>query len=189
VSFLSTKEDDMKIAARLLATLVGSLLLGTGRPATAEEPSAPENPRVRVTLLSSERLVGTLLGQDDDTLILRTPQAPAGLRLTRESIANLEVSHRRGNRGKALGRGLLIGMATGGVLGYLLGEDCSAQAWLCFSRGDVAAGGAVLGASLGAILGLGFSHGEAWQPAAPGRFGLAVTPLRKGAVVRVAVRF
>ncbi len=167
-------------------TLVVACAVVSATEATAEEASRTQGPRVRVTSAAapSGRLVGTLVGLDDDALTVRPSKESGDVRLKRDSIAGLEVSRRRGNRGKAIGLGILAGAALGAAVGAATTPDDS---W--FTKGEGAGAVAILGAPLGALLGLGFSHGEKWETTTPDRLRVAILPVQGGAGVSLAFGF
>jgi hypothetical protein len=126
------------------------------------------------------------VGLDAETLTLRASGQPNDLRLKREPVTRVEISRRRGNRGKAIG----IGFLTGAVAGVLLGATTASNDDFIVSPGVVATGaGVVLGAA-GALIGLACSHGEKWETTSLDGLHVALAPPRGGgAALRVTLRF
>lgn len=173
--------------------LLAAALL-TAPPARAED-AAPAGSRLRVTSAAapSGRVTGTLVGLDEAALTLRLSGEHGELRLPRESVSRIEISRRRGNRGKAA----LLGFATGAVVGAVVGASSAGSDDL-FSPGEAAGIVAALFAPAGALLSLAFSHGEEWEPASYDglrssdgvQLGIGITAARGGgAGLRVVLSF
>lgn len=164
------------------------IVVSIAAPALAAEGAGPASgPRLRVTspTAPSGHVVGTLVGIDDDALTLRASGQTGDVRLKRESIAKLEVSRKRGNRGKAMIVGFLVGAAAGAVLGASTISNNDAF----ITPEEAAAILAILGAPTGALLGLACSHGEKWETTTPDRLHVAITPTRGGLAVGVSFAF
>ena len=143
------------------------ILLAAAFPATVHGAEPTSGPRVRVTSAGNKRVVGTLVALDDQFLRL-TVDEDKEVRLQRAAVTMLEVSQRRGTRGKWILRGVLVGGAIGAGIGKATETDCPPPpedpnddlfaAWgggLCESfKGTNVTGGAILGAAAGALLGL-----------------------------------
>ena len=177
--------------SRWFAMMVGFSFVVASGGLSAEEGPRPDGPRVRITSVAipSGRVVGSLVDLDEDALIIRPVDEGTDIRMTRSSITRLEVSRRRGNRGKAVGLGVLVGAAAAGVLGLATGDDCRQGSIVCFDRGTTSAMYGIVAVPVGALVGLAISHGEKWEIASPDRLRVAITPTRGGAALRVSVGF
>jgi hypothetical protein len=175
----------------LVAVVVGLAIVSGGARGSADEGSRREGPRVRVTstAVPSGRLVGTLVGLDGEALTVKPSKEGAEVRLKQAAIDRLEVSRRRGNRGKAVGLGVLVGAAAAGVLGLATGDDCRQGSFVCFDRGTTSAMYGVVAVPAGALIGLAFSHGEKWEITSPDRLRVVIAPTRAGAAFRVSFEF
>lgn len=160
-------------ARRSLAARIGTgawflvsfgCLLPAGAAAQVFLP--PAGARVRVTLASSEKLVGTLAGAHRDTLLVRPVDAQEARALPLGTLTRLEVSrgiHSRTGRGALIG---LVGGAAAGAAGGMIacaggncvhnGEDLTTLVPVALGIGT-----GVLGAGVGALLGSGV-RGESW---------------------------
>jgi hypothetical protein len=167
---------------------IAASFLACGLSAAAEA-AKPGVPRVRVTTSGEKTIVGSLVGLTPDELVVAKGEDEE-VRLKRAAVTRLEVSQRRGNRGKSIGRGLLVGAAVGAAIGVAAGEDCSkGRQMICFDRGATGAGIGFLGAVTGSLVGLAVSHGEKWQEASPDALRLAIIPRKGGVALRVAFAF
>jgi len=148
-------------------------------------------------------LIGEFVSSDEAHFIVRRPGKPEPLRIPAAVVSRVEVS-----RHNSRARSGMIGAAVGASLFALLGassEPCSGSRarpssaaepgeWnpfdgLCiFSRGDMAALGAMSGAVLGGVVGLSLGD-EKWRAVEVPRVRVSVTPLRGGASARVSFRF
>ncbi len=159
-------------------TTLGLLSIISVAPLAAQaDPGIPVGTRVRITApdttQTAERpgdarrltLVGELVAISDSTISLRNDATSDELTVPLSRVQRLEVSA-GSNRGPSAGKGALIGLVLGGVLGFATGDDCSSSDFICFSREDVAAGGAVLGAAVGGVIGLIAGGGERWKATA-----------------------
>jgi hypothetical protein len=78
------------------------------------------------------------------------------------------VTGRRSSTGRGAAIGAGVGALAGAVIGFAGGEDCSADQWLCFDRGTVAAGGALALGGVGLVAGIivgAFSSHDVWSQA------------------------
>ena len=91
------------------------------------------------------------------------------------------------DRGAGARLGALIGFGSGLLLGYTLGDDCSGQEWVCFDRDETMLGGGMLGAALGAWIGLMTGRGDRWR-VSPVPGGVSLMPVSGGGV-RLAASF
>jgi hypothetical protein len=170
-----------------LLSAMGALSL----PAQAMRPDLVGS-RVRVTLLAPEPgtesriVVGNLVAVGDSALSIRPLGTTAEERVATSRVQRFEV--RAGRNRAAGGRlGALIGLGSGLMLGYALGDDCTSQDWICFDRDETTAGGAVLGAALGAGIGLLVGRGDRWREApVPG--AVSLMPVRGGVRLAVSLR-
>lgn len=159
------------LARRTRTGRIGFLLLGTALVGCAghPQPIGPEGivgERARVSHVaeSARPYVGILRGLEDDTVTLETEPGRL-LPIPLSPAARLEIS--RGTRSNA-GRGAVLGALIGGaglaLVGIVgcAGDDLGA---LDPSPELCAAGGAVLGGGVGALIGLAIgsaSHSERW---------------------------
>jgi hypothetical protein len=160
-------------------------------PASAEEAGVAAGTRVRLST-SKGRLVGTLVEQDGDTLLLAREKDAGAERLgiPLADVSRVEVSQGRHGRARGAKIGALIGLAAAVVIGVAGGESCSGDEMICFDHATTTAMGGVLTIPIGALVGAMVPPGEKWGPA-PGR-GLSVQPIvpRGGGVgVRLALAF
>lgn len=162
-----------------LLAVVLLLAAGMAEPAVAQSSAADlaAGTRVRVVEPGSGRLVGTVSGVRGDTLLV-----VAGGRehtLSIPSIRSLQVSRGRSPRLASALEGGAIGLLTGAIGGaaslalpsLVVPDSCDREGdgVLCFSTGEWALVGVVIGAPLGAASGavLRFvSPRERWRPIA-----------------------
>ena len=179
---------------KAVMSLAWLLVLGCLVPGTtvaAQDVVGPAlGDRVRVRTVSGKRFVGELVGREDTTLALKLP-SERNLVLARSEIALIDVSTRRGRKG----RGAWIG--TGVALGIAAVLHLAASGSGCY-RGEspdpcpllessvvatpllLVAGGAVIGALV--------APGERWQPLSTERARVGLAPTR-GRGARVAIAF
>ena len=125
--------------------------------------------RVRVTAVTSgSRLVGTVVGSQTDTLVVRACPACAGVHIPTASIRALEISTGRGIDKRRAWTGVALGMAVGLTIGTVHGRRsdraCPSQGSFCGVAGVVEpAAGAVLGALAGLIPAFALPV-EHWRP-------------------------
>ncbi len=161
----------------------------------AQEPG----PRVRVTLVSSSsrRLVGTLIGQDADSLWVRLPGQAAPMSVARTAVV-LEVSR---GRHRAVGEGARVGAALGLIGGVVVSTVAASKSQFCKSPdlfhlcsldtyGRALEGG-IVGGAIAAVLGgaLGYLvRTDRWEgvPLRPGHH-LALAP--HGAGLELSLSF
>lgn len=130
----------MSIEAGRRMAIVGAAFLLCVRWSSAEEPPAlwiGARVRAYVTENSgnegrSKRLTGRLIGLDEKTLSLETSRDRAAMLVARENVTRLDLSIRRGQRGKGALIGLGVGVATGVLLGLGSGDD---EGFCCFTAG------------------------------------------------------
>ena len=165
---------------RLILALIGCLAWpGTVAPLPGQAPTAVgPGSRVRVTLQrdGQQRIAGTYLGQANDSLTMQvlvpasSVTGPASIeerKLALRDVLRLELStgqHRSVLKGCLIG--LVVGSVVGGGAGYLSGDDpppqCECEFIFCFCTPSTtagqkaawgAAGGGLLGAGIGALVG------------------------------------
>ena len=149
-------------------TLIALAMLATGRrPALGQEPtldSLCSGARVRVTAPPLARTAGILLGLRGDSLVVLGAPSPDTLRFAVGSVRQLDVS--MGAR-RRVGRGSLIGFATGYVVGGLIGLAAvdAGQPSSSNLKGIGTFTGAMLGGGAGLITGIvvGLRPVEQWQ--------------------------
>jgi len=153
--------------------------------ATAVAPLAAQSPpliapgaRVRLTLITQERIAGTYLGRSADSVIVvaRAQHGTVVWRIAIERICRAEASTGRQHR---YGEPMLIGVTVGaacGALAYAGESGTSTREAVAFGLGSGTLTGLVVGAIIAAI------GREAWSPGAldvappvvtagPARFG------------------
>jgi hypothetical protein len=141
---------------------------------------------VRVTTdgEGGKTLQGSVRLLDGSTLVLERPDDPHPISISRSDIAVLDV--RRQESRKTLG--IVIGVAAGGLLGYAVGRsgepECASRRPtggnglenLCFA-GVSSAGGGLLGALAGGLLGGFLAPGAKWEKDQPlDRVRVSVSP-------------
>lgn len=173
-----------------LSTGVMALML-LPTPSSGQQDTLTAGQRVLVQVTSDfarsspprwrqRRHVGTAVTEGDSMTLTVGAESMA---LSLKDVERLWVSEAAARRSsyavKGAGMGLLLGVA----LGLALGESCSEQSFICFSRGELAAGlgagGAVGGALLGAAMG-----GERWRELSSFRQRLSLFPSGGGVTVR-----
>jgi hypothetical protein len=191
---LATGQTPMRRQLLVLASLVAaSSLPAQSIPrATIAAPalSLAEGDRVRVDLAlpaghplsRRERVTGVLRRIDGDSVLL--VEDGALVSIPRSGVASLSVLVGERSRGSLMARGAGLGLAagavTGGALAYLAYDDCSGS-FLCFSRSEETAMGAVLLGGVGTVVGFiggAMVNGERWRRvslASDARVGLVVT--------------
>lgn len=178
--------------------LLGSLLMLMALPALAQD-SVVLVPGARVWVKSlawSGRLIGgprgTVRAIAGDTLFLEGADSTSITPVPLDSRSRVFIwtgTTSGAGRGAALGAGL--GLVAGGVIGYLSGEDCSGDEWLCFGRPMVAMAGGLAGAGVGAIVGLmagSSTRVDQWTPLEPDRQGMRLIIQPGGERWRIGAR-
>ena len=133
---------------------------------------------------------GILTGVVGDSLFIRPPGTWAfGEVVVAGPKDEILVYQGRSNRAGAAAIGLAAGVGAGVLLGIATGQDCGRGAWLCFDRGDMATGFAMLfGLTFGA---LGAAIGtESWKAlGAPDAPRPVVMPKAQGVGVGLSLSF
>jgi uncharacterized protein YcfJ len=192
-----------------VGTVVAMLLAVDGTFAEAPEVLLKRGDRVRLTgpkykgldpkdLFVTE-VLGTLEGWDEETVRVRLRDSERIVAARREAIDVLDVSVRPKRLAKSTAKGAAVGALIGGGLGALAGGG-ACSGYICFSRSELAAGGAIEGALIGTIVGL-IRGTERWKrvplpgavsaPAGGTRVGWTIAPTRDRGFqfsVRVALR-
>lgn len=174
--------------------MAGALLLCVSWSSGEEPPALRIGVRIRAYVTESsaneshsKRLTGTLIGVDEKILSLETSRNKAPLLVARENVTRLDLSIRRGQRGKGALIGLGVGLATGVLLGLASGDD---EDFCCLTAGDKAVIFGVLLAPVGTVVGVAAAPGEQWQVIPPDRVRLGHdTTSRSGRGVSIAFRF
>lgn len=181
---------------RLLLPLLLALLSAPLTGQTGPEPEPGQRVWIR-TVTSPGRLdagfKGTLERVADDSVRIRMAGSEEVRSLARGPQTRLFVfAGRRSSAGRGAAYGGGGGALAGAVLGFAGGEDCTGQ-FLCFSRGQLAAGGAVLLGGIGLIGGLvvgGLSSHEAWVSGAwPGSVRPVIAPRQGGVGLGLSLSF
>jgi hypothetical protein len=179
-----------RLAAFWVALALGAIPLGAGANDSGESRTGQ---RVRVTQASSgERVVGRLLQQTDQVLVLEKGSPGKGdpVRIQRSDVAHFEVSVRPGRKRMGAGIGALAGVLAAVAIGASEGGGCAPDAWICFSETETAGLVGVLTIPAGALIGALVAPGEKWETESPSRLAVGVAPAPGGGVAaRVALSF
>ncbi len=155
------------VAAPLLLLLTALLQVSATQAPSSRQPTveADSGSRVRITVDKTSKHVGTLISADADSLRVTTDTSGV-VAIPTAAVTRFERS--RGRRSN-VGRGALVGAATGGVFGLIFGIAAEADNndWgieigadgIALSTLFVGAVGAGIGALIGAA-----SKGERWEP-------------------------
>ena len=159
--------------------------------------------RVRITTPSQRggsRYVGSVVGVQGDSVLLQMRDLAAPRSVAISDITALDVSlGERGNTGRGLLYGSVIGAGLGGALAAATYKkpDCAGATWFCGDaaphRTATAVAGGIVGALAGVVVGglWGATHpSERWVRRSLGsgtRVGIA--PVGRGATVSVVARF
>jgi hypothetical protein len=169
-----------------LLALLGAL------PANAQAParhtvSAGERARVvSGSWRRTEIAIGVVDTASADSIVLRLERSGERYAMASERLRRVDVSRGRGDVGGGAVIGALVGGLAGGAIGFAAGDDCDANAFICFDRSETIPVGLFFGAILGAGLGALTNMGERWEPAAlPARAtALRLLPTSRGIEVR-----
>jgi hypothetical protein len=139
-------------------------------------PLSP-SPGMRVRILAPEvsprKLIGTVEKVSDETVILNVPGRSEPVSILREKIERLDVSGGPRSRGVDAAIAGLIGAAIGAA-GCALANG-SGQGHIV-TTGEVAGFCAVLGGSLGALIGVAIPPGEHWKEISTSRYRFSFAP-------------
>ena len=165
----------LKVSVLFRFASIGVALFALGAVPLQAQTEAWSEPGDRVRI-SSDEVSGEFMVREvrSDGLVLQSDSASAGLDLPTASLIGLEVSQGRESRL----RGVLTGGFAGAVLGGVFGLQCVQPHATC-PVGSSSVAVTLMGAGLGALIGLVASGGgEMWQEVRlPER--LAVTPGRE----------
>lgn len=138
-----------------------------------------------------QRLVVVPVGEGDDARW----ETRDGRRVADEEVRSAESVSRGTGLLEGLGGGFVVGAVVGAVIGYGGGDDdgCSETSWVCWSHsaeekaliGGAAVG--LLGAGVGAIVGLAVGHRDVYGPS--GSANLSFIPLSGGGATALSWRF
>ena len=154
--------------------------------------------RVRITAPTAlkGRITGSILSIDESSLTIETKKGKSPFVVPLQTVSRLEVSGGRRSRGRGAGLGAAIGFAAVGLyFGVLearsecgLGFDffsCDEPAPLAVGTGF----GLLLGAPLGALIGLLIPPGERWERTSLKRVSVGIAPAPRGIGVSVSLSF
>lgn len=125
----------------------------------AQEPVLKKNYFLKATIWETNRTVHhSYVADVTDTALLLTA-SPVTFRqsllsptmLNYQQVGEIELM-RRGNVGRGLWKGIVIGTVSGGVVGAVTYRKCN-DCWFDFGVGANIAAGAILGAAVGAVVG------------------------------------
>ncbi len=151
-------------------------------------------PGARVRLYASQtadgrygRFVGQIVSRVPDSLTLK-PEDDLPVVVPVASITRLEVSRgRRSNWAEGAGIGLLVGAATGAIIGLASGDDppCPRSGWFCsrWTAGTKAGALAVVFGGVGGVIGLiigASTTTERWVEVPLDRLRVSFAPQRDG---------
>lgn len=174
-----------------LSTGMVALMLLAPTPSSGQQDTLTAGQRVLVQVTSAfarsspprwrqRRHVGTAVTVGDSMTLTVGAESMA---LSLSDVERLWVSEATGRRSAYAAKGAGMGLLFGVVLGLSLGESCSEERFICYTRGELAAGfgagGAVGGALLGAAMG-----GERWRELLSFRQRLSLFPNGGGVTVR-----
>ncbi len=178
-----------------IASLVAALAVTTWSCSgyVADTSIAPgDTVRVTAPSMDMDDSIGTVAALETDTLTVKVEERADALYVPLADITKLEVRH--GQRSRA-GKGALIGLGVGAAAGVTLafvacaGKECYSDS--NDATGVVAlifgAGGALLGAGIGAIIGSSIKT-DRWESVPLDNIRVSLTPstlLGLGATVRV----
>jgi len=152
---------------RSLALIAAALLALTSAAAAQDSTGSLVGRRIRIQPQHGATLQGAVVAVSDSAVTLRTSETDT-VSVARAGIARVEVYE--GTKSNT-GKGALTGFLLGGAIGAFLGAASASAtegSLVEYSAGEGAlaygASFGVLGAGIGALVGLG-SHHERWQPA------------------------
>ncbi|NIM49705.1 MAG: hypothetical protein GTN62_05615 [Gemmatimonadales bacterium] len=164
----------------------------------AQEESPTIEPGARVRIHAGQTadgrygtFVGTITRLDSDSLALRTSE-PSPVVVSLTSLAGLEVSRgRKSHPWEGATIGLVLGAATGAIIGFALGDDppCQKSGWFAcwgewrFTAEEYATMGAVVFGAIGILVGRKVGANietERWQQVPLDRLRVSFVPQRGG---------
>jgi hypothetical protein len=123
-----------------------------------KKKSVPKVYIARVAMIDKTRAKGVLYSVSDSTIVLIPLQKKAPMPDGNDSVVIRiqDIKHIGIKRKASVGRGILIGLSTGAVVGLVTGlasegEDCDGG--FCPDEGAATAGGGILGAITGSVIG------------------------------------
>jgi hypothetical protein len=166
--------------------VVAALLWLSCEPGHAQE-IARVGERVRLRL-ADERVVGTIQTLDARSVTLGDPATGKTVAYDLGSVLGSEVSSGQRSRKHKAGRGALIGGVVGAVFGGIAAScrggsgECGGL-WIPIAAGVLGAGGATVGALVGAAM----PPGETWSPVQLRGLHVAIMPVRGGVQVQASL--
>ena len=153
-----------------LSTGLVAMMLLAPTPSSGQEDTLTAGQRVLVQVTSDfarsapprwrqRRHVGTVTTIGDSMTLTVGAESTA---LSLSDVERLWVSEATGRRSSYAAKGAGIGLLFGVVLGLALGESCSEERFICYTRGELATGFGAAGAVGGALLGAAMG-GERWR--------------------------
>jgi hypothetical protein len=149
----------------------------------------PPGTRVRIltTDISPAKVVGTIKMVDDQSVTIDVPGRAEAVSVLRDKISRLDVSEGPRSRGVDAAIGAGLGAALGAAGGELASTGGKSH---IVSSGAVAAVCALLGAGVGALIGVAIPPGERWNEKPASRYRVGFAPrLDHGLDVAVAWDF
>ena len=176
-----------RIVLAFLALLVA--LPAYGQAQARHTVSAGERARlVSGNWRRAEIAIGVVDTASPDSIVLRLERSGERYAMASDRLRRVDVSRGRGDVRRGAAIGMLVGGLAGGAIGFAAGDDCDADAFICFDRSETTPVGLFFGAILGAGLGALTNMGERWEPAAlPARTSaLRLLPVSRGIEVRLS---
>ena len=167
--------------------VVGTLLWLSGPAHAQEAATVRTGERVRLRL-AHDRVEGTLQAMDARSVTLRDPASGNTVAYDISAVLGTEVSHGQGSRKHHASRGALIGGLVGAAFGGIAAScrgnsgECGGL-WIPIGAGVFGAGGAAVGAIVGAAI----PAGEIWKPAQLRGLHVTITPVRGGVQVQASL--
>ena len=169
------------------ATALAIVVIGVPPRAEADDPGCARRVRVTAPSVDHRRLVGSVVTVDDERITLWRDRGRL-LEVPRSAVVIFEECRRRGQKGRGMRNGALvgIGLAAAGAI-WAMADDC--RGFGCFSPGATFVLGAVIYAPIGALVGAGIAPDEEWQTSTPDRFRVTVAPARGGVRAGLTIAF
>ena len=186
----------MRVRKEVIAALASTIALLVGCTSTQSlRPHELVGQQVELELTSGHQVDGTAEFAQDGSVVWRTVD---GTLVAPHQVLAASKTNRPGGAFQGLGVGLLFGVTTGALLGFLSGDDppCSGD-WFCirFDASEKAMAGAVGLGGMGSLLGLivGAIKGKTtiweWPAQQDKAVSFTVTPIRAGANAQVSITF